>query len=62
LSGRLAAWASASKDIPVWPCLANIHKALSLLVAESTPRGPVRFPRPYLARPTHTFALQAVAD
>jgi len=33
LGGRSAAWVSVSKDIPVWPCLANIHRALCLVVA-----------------------------
>lgn len=33
LGGRFAAWASVSKDVPVRPCLANIRRALSLVVA-----------------------------
>ena len=42
LGGRFAAWASVSKDIPVWPCLANIHRALSLVVAV-VPLRKIRF-------------------
>ena len=42
LGGRFAAWASVSKDIPVWPCLANIHRALSLVVAV-VPLREIRF-------------------
>src|SRR5713101_5676322 len=42
LGGRFAPWASVSKDIPVWPCLANIHRALSLVVAV-VPLREIRF-------------------
>ena len=42
LGGRFAAWTSVSKDIPVWPSLANIHRAQSLILAV-VPLREVRF-------------------
>ena len=42
LGGRVAAWTSVSKDIPFWPCLANIRRAQSLVLAV-VPLGEVRF-------------------
>src|SRR5450755_3789638 len=50
LGGRFAAWASVSKDIPVWPCLANIHRALSLVVAV-VPLREIRFDFRKLTQP-----------
>ena len=50
LGGRFAAWTSVSKDIPVWPCLANIRGSLSLVVAV-VPLREVRFDFRNLTQP-----------
>ena len=42
LGGRFPAWTSVSKDIPAGPCLADIRRALSLIVA-IVPLHEVRF-------------------
>ena len=42
LGGRFTARTSVSKDIPVWPPLANIYRALSFVVAV-VPLRQVRF-------------------
>ena len=60
LGGRFAARTTVSKDIPAWPTLANISRALSLVVPIVTPPGPARFQQ--LVRPTHMFAARAASD
>ena len=65
LGGRFPAWTSVSKDIPAWPCLADIRRALSLIVA-IVPLHEVRFDFRNLTQPGQltcsSFALQRTGE
>ena len=63
LGGRFATRTSVSKDIPVWPPLANIYRALSFVVAVA-PFRQIRFDFGNVTQPRQLSmcAVRALVD